>query len=534
MTAPSEISPTSSKELWCDVCWANRMFERQRTHRILLIATAAFAVCWAAARARIQSITIDEADTYVYYVGTAAPSYWKSAANNHVLNSMLMRLSTTLFGVSNLTLRIPALLGAILYVASVYVLVRLMTRSLLLAWALLVCLILNPMVMDYLVAARGYSLALAFLMSAIAVAARGRTGGSDPLKTCTIASLLVALSFSANFSFAIVDAVTLAGIAWWCAPRKRTVRGYAQIAAAAILPGLLVALVLTGRVIAHWPKNELRWGATTFVWSMQSIGQQCFYTLSHYLVKQPLYDFLFRNRRFLLPSLGLACLWRLAVLFWERKSLGDHGAGWLARLGLLAASGAVLTFALHGLLVWTLHFLWPLGRTGLFLPPLCILAVGAVAAIPCASKMGIASQRVMTALLAATGCYFILCMRLTWFTEWYWNANSDRLYSVVAYYNRAYGVRTIGTNWRYVSVLNYYRTISGHDTLDPITLERPIPSGRSLYVLFPNDDREFAARERLKVVYHDDVSDALVAIRQELEANRSSVTAPHSAARPSE
>src|ERR1035437_7727907 len=87
--------------------------EARHTHSSLLIATAAFATIWAAARASIQSITIDEADTYLYYVGTPEASHWKSAANNHVLNSMLMRLSSSLFGVSNLTLRLPALLGAI-------------------------------------------------------------------------------------------------------------------------------------------------------------------------------------------------------------------------------------------------------------------------------------------------------------------------------------------------------------------------------------------------------------------------------------
>ncbi|HEV3198190.1 MAG TPA: hypothetical protein VGZ73_09790 [Bryobacteraceae bacterium] len=37
--------------------------------------------------------------------------------------------------------------------------------------ALFVCLVYNPFVMDYLVSARGYSLALAFLMAAIAIGA---------------------------------------------------------------------------------------------------------------------------------------------------------------------------------------------------------------------------------------------------------------------------------------------------------------------------------------------------------------------------
>jgi hypothetical protein len=417
-------------------------------------------------------------------------------------------------------MRLPALLGAAIYVAAAWFLVRLMTRSGWLRWALLVCLVFNPFVMDYLVAARGYSLALGFMTAAIAVAAWGASSGAEPRKTCSTCSVLLALSFVANFSFGIVDAVMLAGIALWFTPGGGALRRRVELAAAAIVPGLLVALYFTGAVVAHWPRSEFKWGATTFAWSMQTIGEQCFYKLSPYLLDKPLYELLLRHRHLLLPLLGLACLWRVLVLMRERAAARDPQGTWLARLALLAAAGVLLTLALHGTLVWAFHILWPRSRTGLFIPPLCILAVGAVAAIPCASKMGVASQRALTALLLATACYFVLCLRLTWFMEWYWNANSDRLYSVVAYYNRAYGVRDIGTNWRYVSVLNFYRTLSGHETLHEILLERPIPADRPLYVLFPKDDAAFAVRERLKVVYHDPVSDAVVAIRPEVETPR--------------
>ena len=73
--------------------------------------------------------------------------------------------------------------------------------------------------------------------------------------------------------------------------------------------------------------------------------------------------------------------------------------------------------------------------------------------------------------------------------------------------------RSIGTNWRYVAVLNYYREISRWKTPEPIALETPLPTGRSLYVLFLPHDQEFAGREHLEVIYHDEVSDAAVAVR---------------------
>jgi len=78
-----------------------------------------------------------------------------------------MWLATQIFGTSELTVRLPALLGATLYITASYRLCRLLSRSLVLQLALFVCLVYNPFIFDYLVTARGYALALGLLMWAI-------------------------------------------------------------------------------------------------------------------------------------------------------------------------------------------------------------------------------------------------------------------------------------------------------------------------------------------------------------------------------
>jgi hypothetical protein len=202
----------------------------------------------------------------------------------------------------------------------------------------------------------------------------------------------------------------------------------------------------------------------------------------------------------------VTCLWRAVALARNRPS------SWLVRLLLVTAAAIPAILLLHGMLAWGFHLPWPRARTGLFLPVLALLALGVAAAIPCPSRLGQTSATALTALLVAMGGYFLLCLRLTWFAEWSWNANSEQLYSIVARYSVQYGIRQIGTNWRYPSVLNYYRERSGRDTFDEIQYENPIPPGRSLYVLFPREDEAFRERERLQVVYHDPLSDAVVAI----------------------
>jgi hypothetical protein len=125
-------------------------YSRRRDYRPwlrngVLILTALFAFSWIVHRARVQSITLDEANTFRYWVAPDVPSYWQPHSNNHVLNSMLMRLFVSQFGLSHLTLRAPALLGAIVYIFAAYAFCNLLRRYVVLPWAVFVCFVYNPL-----------------------------------------------------------------------------------------------------------------------------------------------------------------------------------------------------------------------------------------------------------------------------------------------------------------------------------------------------------------------------------------------------
>ena len=57
----------------------------------------------------------------------------------------------------------PALLGAVIYIVTCYFLCRSITDRFSLQFPIFVCLVFNPFILDFMVAARGYSLANAFL-----------------------------------------------------------------------------------------------------------------------------------------------------------------------------------------------------------------------------------------------------------------------------------------------------------------------------------------------------------------------------------
>src|SRR5579863_5685168 len=276
---------------------------------LFLLLTALFAISWVVIRACVQSLTIDEADTYIAFVGRSARFIWYPSSNNHVLNSLLMWISTCLLGTSSITVRAPAILGAIVYICVCYFLCECITSHFSLRLPLFICLIYNPFLFDFMVAARGYSLALACLLTAIAVPLWHREREGRPVeKSCGIASLFLGLSFAANFSFAFVDAAAFLAICVW-AFRKRGVR----VLWACILPGLLIALLICGYPVLHWHKRELWYGATTLGEMVRSVVQPSLFRLDPRFEKAGLYQAMSGLRPVLLPALGILSACQLVV-----------------------------------------------------------------------------------------------------------------------------------------------------------------------------------------------------------------------------
>lgn len=121
-------------------------------------------------RAITQSIVHDEALTYqIYLAGPAARIFDLFSANHHFLNTLLMKLSVSTFGLSEWSMRLPALAGAALYFAAVYRISTREFRSALASWLAAGLLTLNPFTLDFMVAARGYGMGLALLLWALAV-----------------------------------------------------------------------------------------------------------------------------------------------------------------------------------------------------------------------------------------------------------------------------------------------------------------------------------------------------------------------------
>jgi hypothetical protein len=487
----------------------------------VLLGTAVLAFLFVVFRAHIQSITIDEALSYSNFVGPDSGPLWVAASNNHLLNSLLMWIFTSLFGVSHLTVRAGALTGAALYISAAYVLCCWIAEGLVVRWALLLCLVGNPFILDFLVAARGYGLASGLLLWAIVAIAAAQRRGLDDGSTrslavgCGQASVLAALSFMANFSFAFADAALLIMVSVWaCATlrgRGAGFGGYLRIYAACVLPGLLLAGVLAGPVIVKFTKDELVYGAPSFRILLRSL-----YEATTYEINPRVPSALRPSSRWvgvLFRAIGILSVIQLGVMLFKRG--GDSQSRWLRGLVGVVAGTVAISLAASWAAFRFAGVLWPQDRTGIYFVVLLTLLVGMMAAVRVTGRsesLTSVPRMGLTIAMFGLAIYFGLCLRVGYFKEWNWGADTDKVYAALASYNHSCGLKSVAANWRYDAVLNFNRSVAHGDTFDkfPGSLSaEDYPEGKQGYVLSLPDDQAFLAKHDLKVVYRSELGSTI-------------------------
>ena len=192
-----------------------------------------------AVRAALLSVTPPEAAMYNQFVGPgprdALAANWVNAP---VLYALLARLSTSAFHLTDLSLRLPSLLAAMLYFSVAW---RLSTRLFGRNWLMLTAitfLTLNPFVLDDLAVATGAGLGLAFWLWAVEFILAKRFHW---------AGVCAALSLCASFSF-LLPAALLA----FFVPRRQ------------LLPEFGLRAMVTAFLVLVIPFNHARIGPIRF------------------------------------------------------------------------------------------------------------------------------------------------------------------------------------------------------------------------------------------------------------------------------
>jgi hypothetical protein len=156
-------------------------------------------------RASRLSITFDEAATHMTYLSSGLFAIFDlRSANNHFLYTLLARVFTSILGSSELSLRLPSLLGYLFYLGFSWAIVKRFCGGFV-ALAGFLLLNMNPFVLEFFSLGRGYGLALGFEMASVyfflVFVDSSRRADAEGHRALTASLFLAFASALANLSF---------------------------------------------------------------------------------------------------------------------------------------------------------------------------------------------------------------------------------------------------------------------------------------------------------------------------------------------
>jgi hypothetical protein len=292
---------------------------------------------WNVFRAVTQSVTPGEACNYDRFIGP----HWQESlaqfdANNHFLNTLLVRISTARLHLTELSMRLPSLLFGALYLWVAYRISHRWFGKGRMFLAVLGLLVLNPLILDAMSEARGYGMALTCWMWALELVAGG---GS-----VAVAGVLLGLSVSATLAF-LAPATALVLVA-----KGRRSLGYMPHLA------LLTAFVLLVLPLNHAEMDIVTQGATSLRQTLNALTAGSFDTDSGIPAA--------------VMRVAIAILVAFGVVGWFRRSTPD----------LMYIVGGSLAGSL--VLIWIVH--WKTGAAfpeggAIYLIPMVTLFVAFLA-----------------------------------------------------------------------------------------------------------------------------------------------------------
>ena len=203
-------------------------------------------------RAMTQSVTPGEAWNYDRFIGpSCTEALSRFDVNNHVLNTLLVRISTARFHLTELSLRLPSLLAGVLYLWVVFRMARRWFGDGPAFLAVVGLLTLNPMVVDALSEARGYGMALASWLLALELILESVQSFS--LQKLNLAAICLGLSVAATLPFVAPAVALLTVFLLW----SKTTGGAG--ASACQFVNLALIFFLTAFVLLAIPLNHAEW-----------------------------------------------------------------------------------------------------------------------------------------------------------------------------------------------------------------------------------------------------------------------------------
>ncbi len=466
---------------------------------------------YVAMRAATIAITHDEALTYAWHVTGG----WRDIVlfrttglpdNNHVLFTLLCKISVKLFGVSELTLRLPSILGCLLYLIGL----NLSLRRIIPGWRQVLGVLAagtNPYVLDFLGLARGYGLGLGFTMIALnaLLAAFAQSPGkilSAPLKWSL---LFFALAVLSNLSFLLVLAAALCIISLSLAYAGISSRlslmpiesPWARLLKILFSMLPLFAYLIIPLGIIHQEKLFEMGGSTGF-W-VDTVGS---------LLEGTMYDTpLLVDQRWVLEIWLSVTLLFIPFGLWVLNR--SDKLRFTVLMVLATLTGIIVLESLAQHLLFNVAFLQ--GRRGIFLIPLFLLISLVLGHLPLAVSPWIRAAGLLVGVLvpAVLGVNGLLSVNLKYVYDWQADAGArDIMLAVKKKIDREKPSQPLHmrVNWNFEPGANFYRHTMGIES-SLLPLDRSGLDGSSDLYYGMREDEETIMKYSPRLILRDSISD---------------------------
>lgn len=476
-------------------------------------------------RACHQSVTYDEATTYNYFVASGPIRIWLSFGSaNHTFHSLLVWMSTRILGLSHISLRLPALMGGALYLIVCERLCRIVSKDLIGYCLALLSLTVSPFILDYIIVARGYSLALGFLMAALLACYLEITFKNEEKRKLFLLrfagiSCLCALSVASNLAFAFVNIALLSVlIVWsilgrWVGGEQTGMKHCCVGMMTLFFPGAVLYLLINPAIISY-TSGTMYHGVKTWGETYRSIVDVLFRDLNSNIIgnNEMFSDILRISMAY--NFIFLVVIASLGSIFFHIRRVRKHESTMHPRTVLLVLTAVVLvlTIAFHQVAHTLFQLLLPLRRTGICFVPLVFLvicsSVESMRSNGSAKLLGLAGR---WSLCVVVMC-FLLSLRMTHFRQFKPNSGAKDVYHFLESLNPVVHERGVGVNWIYRPSLNFYRILYRQRKMPFLTSTNSVDD-HLIYVLRPGvseDDKAIIESRDLKVLYEHHLSGALI------------------------
>lgn len=417
-----------------------------KTINWLLFLLSSLLLAYTGYRASILSFTHDESFTFTHYVSASVANIISYninpvIANNHILNTLCMKLFSGLLGNSELILRLHSFLAHILYLWMTYSILKTTNSRFILVFGFIL-LNVNPYLLDFFSLARGYGLSIALMAGSLYCFIKFTQ--QNHLKLLIISLSLTLLAILANFSMISYALALFVVIELYFIYTKLPQKEFIKYNLHIVVFLIVVFWIYFGPITVLKNRNEFYFGGSRGLWFDTAIS-----SIICYLYETLFFESLIYFYRFLVVFVSFASMW---IIYKQIKARALNVLSYINLIFIVILCISVLQHVLMGGLFF-------ISRVALFLVPLFFFSLLNIIFNDSlfSKKFGLFSKTIIivTSLLSV----FILVngLKKVNIKEWNYDADTKTMLSDLNIFRQNNPHVKLGITWVFEPTINFYK-----------------------------------------------------------------------------